>query len=178
MEVWIGLVSVVVGAAAGAFATLVTTRNRMALEQQLTYDRGLRDLRLPHYQGLYHASRCIPREWRPGDEPSRCDLVGVREGFHDWLGEGAGGMFLSEARPHHLLRAAERAASDRPTGSRCDGSDVADRIGAAPGSGERSAASAPTGPRDGRGAPAQVDADRPDARAPSSDPVSRAATVR
>jgi len=98
MEVWIGLVSVVVGATAGAFATLVTTRNRMALEQRLTYDRGLRDLRLPHYQGLYHASRCIPREWRPGDEPSRADLVDVRERFHDWyFGEGAGGMFLSEA---------------------------------------------------------------------------------
>jgi hypothetical protein len=97
MEVWVGLVSVVLGASAGAIATLITTRNRMRLEHQLGYDRGLRDLRLPHYQKLYHTSRCLPREWSDGETPTRRQLSGFREQFHEWyFGAEAGGLFLSE----------------------------------------------------------------------------------
>jgi hypothetical protein len=127
MEVWVGLVSVVLGAAAGAIVTLVTTRNRLNLEQRLGYDRGLRDLRLPHYQRLYHTSGCIPREWRHHDEPSRTDLAQFREQFHEWyFGEDAGGMFLSEdartgyfALQNQLQTSAQQAteSSDRMSAS-------------------------------------------------------------
>lgn len=98
LAVWIGLISVVIGALLGAVTTLITTRNRVDLEQRATFDRELRTLRLPHYQALHSASEAIPREWRPGEELTRSDLLELRQTFHLWyFGSGAGGMFLTEA---------------------------------------------------------------------------------
>jgi hypothetical protein len=98
MEVWIGLISVLVGAVLGTATTLITTRHRVDLEQRSAFDRELRTLRLPHYQALHSASERIPREWRPGDELTRSDLLELRQTFHEWyFGPDAGGMFLTEA---------------------------------------------------------------------------------
>jgi hypothetical protein len=77
----------------------------MRLELQLQYDRALRDLRLPHYQRLFHVSGCIPREWRPGEEPSRPELLHLRERFNDWyFGPDAGGLFLTNATREKYFR--------------------------------------------------------------------------
>jgi hypothetical protein len=98
LEVWIGLISVLVGAVLGTATTLITTRNRVDLEQRATFDRELRTLRVPHYQALHSASERIPREWLPGNELTRSDLLGLRQTFHEWyFGPDAGGMFLTEA---------------------------------------------------------------------------------
>jgi hypothetical protein len=101
MEVFYGLLGAVLGAVLGAFAgaiaTYVTTRSTMQLQSELTYDKELRDIRLPHYQRLFHISRRIPRPGFYKKVPTRQDLLGFREEFHDWyFGEGAGGMFLPE----------------------------------------------------------------------------------
>jgi hypothetical protein len=66
MEVWIGPISVVIGAFMRTTTTLITTRRQMELEQRVALDRGLRPLRFPHYQAPHSASECIPRQWRPG----------------------------------------------------------------------------------------------------------------
>jgi hypothetical protein len=98
MEVLIGLISLLVGAVLGTATTLITTRNRVDLEQRAAFDRELRTLRLPHYQALHSASERIPREWLPGKEPARSDLLALRQTFHVWyFGSDAGGMFLTEA---------------------------------------------------------------------------------
>jgi hypothetical protein len=101
MEVWIGLMSAgigtIVGAAAGAVATTITTRNRVDLELRAEFDNELRRLRFPVYQALHAASERLPREWLPGNEPTRADLRALRETFHKWyFGPQAGGMLLSE----------------------------------------------------------------------------------
>ena len=98
MELWIGLISVAIGAILGTATTLITTRNRVDLEQRAAFDRELRTLRLPHYQALHAVSAEIPREWLPGTEPMRAKLLQLRESFHNWyFGPQAGGMFLTEA---------------------------------------------------------------------------------
>ena len=95
METWIALISVVVGAIAGTATTLITTRNRVDLEQRAEFDHELRNLRLPHYQSLHAISERLPREWR--DQLTRTDLLDLRQTFHEWyFGAGAGGMFLTE----------------------------------------------------------------------------------
>lgn len=98
MEVWIGFISVLVGAGLGTATTLITTRNRVDLEQRAAFDRELRTLRLPHYQALHSASERIPREWLPGEEPTRSEILALRQTLHEWyFGPDAGGMFLTEA---------------------------------------------------------------------------------
>ena len=98
MEVWVGLISVLVGAILGTATALITTRKRVDLEQRAAFDRELRTLRLPTYQALHAASEPIPREWRPGEELTRSDLLALRQTFHQWyFGTDAGGMFLTEA---------------------------------------------------------------------------------
>jgi hypothetical protein len=58
---------------------------------------ALRDLRLPHYQGLFHLTGAIPREWWPSSALTRRDVLTLRGRFHDWyFGESAGGLFLSQ----------------------------------------------------------------------------------
>jgi hypothetical protein len=97
MEILAGLLGAVLGALAGAITTYVTTRSTMRLQLEHEYDRTLRDIRLPHYQRLFHISRCIPRQWRPTEVPTRQDLRHFREDFHNWyFGENAGGMFLTQ----------------------------------------------------------------------------------
>jgi hypothetical protein len=41
MEVWIGHISVVIGAVVGTTTTLITTRSRVDLEQRAAFDREL-----------------------------------------------------------------------------------------------------------------------------------------
>jgi hypothetical protein len=101
----IGLLGVVFGAFGGAIATYVTTRSAMRLELEYSYDRALRDKRLKRYQQLFHLLKLIPRKWWPGQEPTRQDLIGFRNEFHDWyFGTEAGGMFLTPAAKILYLR--------------------------------------------------------------------------
>ena len=67
------------------------------MEAEHAYDRSLRDLRLPHYQRLFHLTRVMPREWLPSTIPSKVDVISIRESLRDWyFGEESGGMFLSQ----------------------------------------------------------------------------------
>jgi hypothetical protein len=109
LDFWIGLISLLVGAGVGTATTLITTRqrvdmelraasDRLDMEQRVAYDRELRTLRVPHYQALHSVSERLPREWRPGEELTRRDLLALRRTFHEWyFGSDAGGMFLTEA---------------------------------------------------------------------------------
>jgi hypothetical protein len=98
MEIPVGLVTAVVGALVGVIATYATTRSTMRIQLEHTYDRALRDIRLPHYQRLFHISKCLPRPGFYKKVPTRQDLLDFRGEFHDWFfGEGAGGMFLPKA---------------------------------------------------------------------------------
>lgn len=104
MELLIAVVSVVIGALAGAIGTLLTTRSRVDLEQRAGFDRELRTLRVPPYQALHHTSEPLAREWR-GDPPDSEQLTDLRERFHDWyFGPQAGGMFLTEAARTHYFQ--------------------------------------------------------------------------
>lgn len=114
MDIIVGLLAAVLGAAAGGITTYLTTRKTMWLTLEHTYDKALREIRLPHYQQLFSISECIPREWRPTEEPTREDLRRFRQTFHNWyFGDEAGGMFLPEATRRlyfHLQNALEQAA--------------------------------------------------------------------
>ena len=105
MVTLIGLAGVVLGALAGGVVTFVTTRSSMRLELEFSYDRALRDKRLEHYQRLFHLTKCIPRYWRPEDQPTRDDLPRFRKQFHDWYFDtDAGGMFLTPPAKDLYLR--------------------------------------------------------------------------
>ena len=125
MEAWVGVTGIIVGALAGAIGTFFTTKSTMRLEFENAYDRSLRDIRLDHYQRLFHISECVPREWRAG-EPTRHDLLGFREEFHSWyFGENAGGLFLtSSARDYYFQLQNELQAQ----ASRQHGEGELDRI--------------------------------------------------
>jgi hypothetical protein len=118
MSILAGLLGAVVGAVAGGLVTYVTTRSRLRIELEHAYDQALRDKRLAHYQRLFHLSRCLPREWRQGEEPTRRDLLEFREDFHNWyFGDEAGGMFLTQAAKDlymDLMNALEEAGSGGP----------------------------------------------------------------
>ncbi|HEY3504856.1 MAG TPA: hypothetical protein VGN37_18985 [Actinocatenispora sp.] len=104
MTVFSGFFGVVLGALAGVVATYLTTRSKMRIELEHSYDRALRDKRLECYQELFHVSRCIPRYW-PTQVPTREDLHRFRQAFHDWyFGKDAGGMFLSPAAKGAYMR--------------------------------------------------------------------------
>jgi hypothetical protein len=95
MAAWITIVSALAGILAGGFVTYATSRSQLRLEAEHAYDRTLRDMRLPHYQQLFHLTKNLPREFL--EEPRRSELLDFREQFHDWyFGEQAGGMFLSQ----------------------------------------------------------------------------------
>jgi hypothetical protein len=85
LELWIpllsGAVGAILGAITGTIGTLITTRRRVDLEQRVAYDKGLQELRLPHYKRLYHLTESFPRRWRPGEEPSRADLRQIGNAF-------------------------------------------------------------------------------------------------
>jgi len=98
MTAWITLVSVIGGIIGGGTFTYFTTRSQLHIEAENAYDRALRDLRMPHYQALFHLTRSIPRQWLTVERPRRPDLHKLREQLHDWyFSEQAGGMFLSRA---------------------------------------------------------------------------------
>jgi hypothetical protein len=96
MATWITIISALAGILAGGVVTYATSRSQLRTEAEHAYDRALRDLRLPHYQELFHLTRSIPREFR--ETPQRSDLLDFREQFHNWyFSEQAGGMYLSQA---------------------------------------------------------------------------------
>jgi hypothetical protein len=99
MSAWIAVITALAGILAGGIVTYATTRSQLRIEAEHAYDRALRDLRLPHYQELFHLTRSMPREFLEFLEPPRrSDLVDFREKFHNWFfSEKAGGMFLSQA---------------------------------------------------------------------------------
>ena len=99
MDAWIAVITTLGGIFAGGVVTYATTRSQLRIEAEHAYDRALRDLRLPHYQELFHLTRSMPREFLEFLEPPRrSDLVDLREKFHNWFfSEQAGGMFLSQA---------------------------------------------------------------------------------
>ena len=96
MTAWITIISAIAGILAGGVVTYATSRSQLRAEAENAYDRALRDMRLPHYQQLFHLTKNLPREFL--EEPRRSDLLDFRGRFHDWyFGEQAGGMFLSQA---------------------------------------------------------------------------------
>jgi hypothetical protein len=124
MEIVVGFLGAVLGALAGAVATYATTRSTMRLELEHTYDQALRNIRLPHYQRLFHISKCIPRAWGLEQLPTRQDLLQFREDFHNWyFGEDAGGMFMTEDAKNLLMKLQnllEATGSKKGTSLSCD----------------------------------------------------------
>ena len=97
LAVWVSFISAAFGLLAGGAATYFTTRAQLRVEAEHAYDRSLRDLRLPHYQRLFHLTRVMPREWLRSTFPCKVDIISIRESLRDWyFGEEGGGMFLSE----------------------------------------------------------------------------------
>ena len=61
MAAWITLVSAIGGIIAGGSLTYFTSRSQLYIGAEHAYDRALRDLRIPHYQALFHLTGRIPR---------------------------------------------------------------------------------------------------------------------
>jgi hypothetical protein len=101
---WITLVSAIGGIIAGGILTYFTSRSQIYIQAEHAYDQALRDLRIPHYQTLFHLTGIIPSYWVMVETPRRPELHKIREQLHYWYyGEKAGGMFLSqEARDAYL----------------------------------------------------------------------------
>jgi hypothetical protein len=105
LAVWASFISATLGLLAGGVATYFTTRAQLRLEAEHAYDRSLRDLRLPHYQRLFHLTRVMPREWLPSTIPCKMDVISIRESLRDWyFGEESGGMFLSQPARDQYFR--------------------------------------------------------------------------
>ena len=121
MTSWFTAIFAAIGAAlAGGVFTYMTNRNQLRIQARHDYDVALRDLRLPHYQELFHLTGAIPREWWPSSALAKRDVLALREQFHNWyFGGRAGGLFLSEdartaysALQSELQEAARHLASD------------------------------------------------------------------
>jgi hypothetical protein len=98
MTTWVTVLSAAVGALAGGAVTYFSSRSQLRIEAENAYDRALRDLRLEHYQALFHLTKNVPRYWPVGNVPTRSEVVALREAFHDWyFNPSASGMFLSRA---------------------------------------------------------------------------------
>lgn len=105
LTVWASLISAAFGLLAGGVATYFTTRAQLRVEAEHAYDRSLRDLRLPHYQHLFHLTRVMPREWLLSTFPCKMDIISIRESLRDWyFGEESGGMFLSQPARDQYFR--------------------------------------------------------------------------
>jgi hypothetical protein len=87
MTSWFPAVSAVIGILAGGVFTYMTSRGQLRIQAEHDYDLALRDLRLPHYQELFHLTGAIPREWWPSSALTRRDVLALRERFHDWYSE-------------------------------------------------------------------------------------------
>jgi hypothetical protein len=95
---WVTLFSAVIGVLAGGTATYFTSRSQLRIEAEHAYDLALRNIRLEHYQTLFHLTRSIPRQWLTVEIPRRSTLVELRKQFHNWyFSDRASGMFLSQA---------------------------------------------------------------------------------
>lgn len=112
---WAALLAALIGVLAGGVVTYVTTRSQLKIEAANSFDKSLRELRLPHYRQLFHISRALPRSWRGDVPPDRAKLQAIREEFHCWyFNEQASGMFLSESARQayfQLQNGLERAAN-------------------------------------------------------------------
>ncbi len=101
----------ILGTFVGTVATYVVTRSNMRLTLEHSYDQALQNKRLERYQALFHVSRCLPRYWRPQEEPTREEIRQYLADFHDWyFGEEAGGMFLSPAAKTLYMQMMNRLA--------------------------------------------------------------------
>jgi hypothetical protein len=97
MDLWVAS-STFVGLVVGGLVTFLSTRAQLRVEAAHAYDRSLRDLRLPHYQALFHLTESLPREWGAPGAPHRAELLTIRQNFHAWyFSDVAGGLFLSQA---------------------------------------------------------------------------------
>ena len=104
MAAWITLVSAIGGIIAGGILTYFNSRSQLYIQAEHAYDRALRDLRIPHYQALFHLTGNIPRQWLTVKRPRRRDLYKLREQLHYWyFSEQAGGMFLSRSATEAYL---------------------------------------------------------------------------
>jgi hypothetical protein len=54
MAAWISLISALAGILVGGVVTYATSRSQLRIEAKDAYDRALRDMRIPHYQQLFH----------------------------------------------------------------------------------------------------------------------------
>ena len=84
VALWASFISAAFGLLAGGAATYFTTRAQLRVEAEHAYDRSLRDLRLPHYQRLFHLTHVMPKEWLPSTIPRRMDLISIRENLRGW----------------------------------------------------------------------------------------------
>jgi hypothetical protein len=97
MTAWITLISVIGGSIVGGALTYFTSRSQLYIQAEHAYDRALRDLRITHYQALFHLMGSLPRQRLVIETPRRADLHKLRGQLHNWyFSEQAGGMFLSQ----------------------------------------------------------------------------------
>ena len=118
MAAWVTLISTIGGIIVGGTITYFTSRSQLYIQAEHAYDRALRDLRIAHYQALFHLMGSLPRQALVIETPRRADLYKLREQLHNWyFGEQAGGMFLSlEARDRYFrLQIELRTIVDRVT---------------------------------------------------------------
>ncbi len=94
MELLVGFLGALVGAAAGGLSVFLTTRAQMQRELAYTYDRELRARRMEAYVSLYKRTDKLPRYWPIN--PERRELRDFSEAFHEWYFSEAGGLFLSD----------------------------------------------------------------------------------
>ncbi|SNS71880.1 hypothetical protein SAMN05421812_101536 [Asanoa hainanensis] len=108
------MISALTGLLVGGAVSYVTSRAQLRIQAEHEYDRSLRDLRLPHYQRLFHLTESVPRQWL-SSSPDRAGLRATRQAFQSWyFGEEAGGLFLSQAArdAYFALQNALQAAAD------------------------------------------------------------------
>jgi len=94
MQLLVGLLGALAGAAAGGLSVFITSRAQMRRELEYAYDRELRARRIEAYMSLYKRTDKLPRYWRTN--PKRMDLSNFSEAFDDWYFGEAGGLFLTD----------------------------------------------------------------------------------
>lgn len=121
------MISALAGLLVGGAVSYVTSRAQLRVQAEHEYDRSLRDLRLPHYQRLFHLTERIPRQWLSSSVPDQARLRDIRETFHSWyFSEQAGGLFLSQAArdAYFALQNALQETADRTTAALTDDDSV------------------------------------------------------
>jgi hypothetical protein len=72
MVLLVGLLSGLVGAAAGGLASFFTSRSQLRLDLEFAYDRELRTQRMAAYRSLYARTEKLPRYWRDPPGAGSC----------------------------------------------------------------------------------------------------------